>query len=136
LRNWDSEGKILENAQAVLEIEPSNLNPHRFKENIVKSHLEVIVLSMLAEMPISGYDLVKEIFARYNVLLSQGTVYSLLYCLKDEGIIRPEFTKGNMKTKRYSITPEGEQIIEKRIDEYIEEEESILNSIKKRRSFV
>jgi predicted transcriptional regulator len=41
-----------------------------------------------------------------------------------------------MKTKRYSITPEGEQIIEKRIDEYIEEEESILNSIKKRRSFV
>ncbi len=91
---------------------------------------------MLAEMPISGYDLIKGIFARYNVFLSQGTVYSLLYCLKDEGIIRVEFTKGNMRTKRYCITQEGKQIIEKRIDEFIEAEEGILKSIKKRRSYV
>src|SRR5574341_685511 len=132
MRNWDSKGKTLENAEAVLEIESPKLNPNRFKENIVKSHLEVIVLSMLAEMPISGYDLIKEIFARYNVFLSQGTVYSLLYCLKDEGIIKAEFTRGDMRTKRYSITQEGKQIIDKRIDEFIGAEESILNSIKKR----
>lgn len=133
MNNWGGEGKILENAPVVLEIEPPKLNSHRFKENIVKNHLEVIVLSMLAEMPISGYDLIKEIFARYNVFLSQGTVYSLLYCLKDEGIIRAEFTKGDMRTKRYSITQEGKLITEKRIDEFIEAEESILNSIKKRK---
>ncbi len=130
------EGEIIENVQAVLEIEPPKLNSHELKENIVKSHLEIIVLSMLAEMPISGYDLIKEIFARYNVFLSQGTVYSLLYCMKDEGIIRAEFMKGNMKTKRYSITQEGKQIIEKRINEFIEAEEYILESIKKRRSYV
>jgi len=133
LRDWNSEDKIIENAQAVLEIEPPKLNPNRFKENIVKSHLEVIVLSMLVEMPISGYDLIKEILARYNVFLSQGTVYSLLYCLKDEGIIRAEFTRGDMRTKRYSITQEGKQIVEKRIDEFIDAGESILNSIKKRK---
>lgn len=133
MRDWNSEDKIIENAQAVLEIEPPKLNPNRFKENIVKSHLEVIVLSMLVEMPISGYDLIKEILARYNVFLSQGTVYSLLYCLKDEGIIRAEFTRGDMRTKRYSITQEGKQIVEKRIDEFIDAGESILNSIKKRK---
>ncbi len=135
MRNWNSEGKIIDNVQAVLKIEPPKLNS-QLKENIVKSHLEIIALSMLAEIPISGYDLIKEIFARYNVFLSQGTVYSLLYCLKDEGIIRAEFTKGDMRTKRYHITQEGKQIIDKRIDEFIEEEEYILNSIKKRRSYV
>lgn len=135
MRNWNSEGKIIDNVQAVLKIEPPKLNS-QLKENIVKSHLEIIALSMLAEIPISGYDLIKEIFARYNVFLSQGTVYSLLYCLKDEGIIRAEFTKGDMRTKRYHITQEGKHIIDKRIDEFIEEEEYILNSIKKRRSYV
>lgn len=134
IEKMDNECKIIGNVKTVLEIEPPKLNSHDIKENIIKSHLEIIVLSMLAEMSLSGYDLIKEIFARYNVFLSQGTVYSLLYCLKDEGIIRAEFAKGDMRTKRYSATQEGEQIIEKRIDEFIKAEEYILNSIKKRRS--
>lgn len=134
IERLDRESKNIENVKIVLEIEPPKLNSHDIKENIIKSHLEIIVLSMLAEMSVSGYDLIKEIFARYNVFLSQGTVYSLLYCLKDEGIIRAEFARGNMRTKRYSITQQGKQIIEKRIDEFIETEEHVLNSIKKRRS--
>jgi DNA-binding PadR family transcriptional regulator len=134
IERLDRESKNIENVKIVLEIEPPKLNSHQLRENIIKSHLEIIVLSMLAEISISGYDLIKEIFARYNVFLSQGTVYSLLYCLKDEGIIRAEFAKGDMRTKRYSATQEGKQIIEKRIDEFIEAEEYILNSIKNRRS--
>jgi DNA-binding PadR family transcriptional regulator len=142
LRYWNSEGEIIKNIQAVHEVEPpvlvigpQKLNSHQLEENIVKSHLEIIVFSILAEMPISGYDLIKEIIARYNVFLSQGTVYSLLYCLKDEGIIKVEHMKGNMRTKRYSITEEGEQIIKKRTDEFIKAEEYVLNSIKKHRSY-
>ncbi len=101
------------------------------KENIVKNHLTLIVLSILCEKPMCGYDLIKEILARYNVFISQGTVYGLLYSLKDEGIIQAEFKKGNMKAKRYCITENGRYIIGKKINDFINAEESILNSIKK-----
>ncbi len=134
LRNWDNGNIIIENASQVLEIKPPKLDSHRLKEDIVKNHLEIIIFSMLLEMPMCGYDLIKEISARYNVLLSQGTVYSLLYCLKDENIIRAEFTKCDMRTKRYFITQEGKSIIDKRMYEFVETEYCILDSIKKRKS--
>lgn len=128
-----SEDKNIENAEIVLEIEPPKLDSHELKvnENIIKNHLEIIVLSMLSYKPMSGYGIIKEIFARYNVFLSQGTVYPLLYSLKEDGIIQTVFTKGDMRTKRYSYTQEGKRIMEKRIDEFIEAEEYFLNSIKR-----
>jgi len=100
-------------------------------DDIVKNHLEVIILSMLIEKSMCGYDLIKEIFSRYNVLISQGTVYPLLYSLKEDGILHVESMKGDMKTKRYSIAPDGRQSVEKKIDEFIRAEESILNTIRK-----
>lgn len=100
-------------------------------DDIVKRHLEIIVLSLLCGRSMCGYDLVKEIFAKYGVLLSQGAVYSCLYSLKEEGIIHAEFMKGNMRTKMYFVSEEGRQIIEKRLDEFIKAEEYILNSVRK-----
>jgi DNA-binding PadR family transcriptional regulator len=131
--NNSKESIIIERIQTVLEVEPPKLNTNRVKENIVKSHLEIIVLTLLAETPMSGYDLTKEICAKYNVFLNQGTVYSLLYCLKDENIIRTECMRGDMRTKRYCIIHEAKPIIEKRLEEFIETEDYILNSIKKRK---
>ncbi|MBU4373342.1 MAG: PadR family transcriptional regulator [Euryarchaeota archaeon] len=110
---------------SVLEIE----NP--LTEDIVKSHLEIIVLSMLSEKPMSGYDIIKEIFTKYKVLLSQGTVYPLLYSLKEDGIIQSMFTKGDMRTKIYFYTPEGKQTTQKKINEFIYAMEYFLVSIKR-----
>jgi DNA-binding PadR family transcriptional regulator len=123
----------MEKVQAVLEVEPPKLNTNQLKENIIKSHLEIIVLTLLSEMPMSGYNLIKEICAKYNVFLNQGTVYSLLYCLKDENIIRLECMKGDMRTKRYCIIQEAKPIVERRLEEFIETEDYILNSIKTRK---
>jgi CheY-like chemotaxis protein len=102
-------------------------------EDIVKSHLEIIILKILYERPMCGFELIKEIFMRYNVMLSQGTVYPFLYSLKEEGIVNVGFMKGNLRTKIYSASQEGKQIIEKRINEFIDAEEYILNSIKQSR---
>lgn len=100
-------------------------------EEIVKNHLEIIILSLLLEKSMCGYDLIKEIITKYNVMISQGTVYPLLYSLKGEGIIHVEPMKGSMKTKRYSITEDTRNNIEKKIEGYIKTEEYILNSIRK-----
>jgi len=122
---------LLNNNQEVPEIEHPLLKTNPHVEDIVKSHLEIIILKMISRRPMCGYDLIKEIFANYNVLLSQGTVYPFLYSLKEEGILHAEFMKGNMRTKRYSPTQEGKQMIEKKLDEFIRAEEYILNSIRK-----
>ncbi len=99
-------------------------------EVIVKNHLEIIILSLLLEKSMCGYDLIKEIITKYNVMISQGTIYPLLYSLKGEGIIHMESMKGDMKTKRYSITEGTRNNIEKKIDGFIKTEEYILNSIR------
>lgn len=126
----------MESVQEVQENEFQKLNAGLHTEEIVKSHLEVIILKMLLDRRMCGHDLIKEIFAKYNVFLSQGTVYSFLYSLKEDGIVQAEFTRGNMRTKIYSVTNEGKQIIEKRINEFIKAEEYILSSIKIEESYV
>ncbi len=135
LANVNHSLQTLSNSTQVLVEHPTQKRRTRI-ENIVKSHLEIIVISMLSNRKMSGYDLIKEIFAIYNVFLSQGTVYPLLYSLKEEGILHAEFTKSDMRTKRYSPTQEGKQIIEKKINEFMEAEEYFLNSIKKRELYV
>lgn len=114
----------------ILELESPKLNTNSCVGNSVKSNLEIIVLSLLYKKPMCGYDLIKEIFAKYNVLLSQGTVYPFLYYLKKENIVNVGYSKGDMRTKMYFCSQEGRQIIEKRINEFIEAEEYILGSLK------
>lgn len=88
-------------------------------DKIVRSNRDVILLFILRERPMCGYDLIKEIFSRYNVFLSQGTVYPILYSLEEEGVLRAEFNKGNMRSKSYSITTEGKRFTEEKFEGFI-----------------
>ncbi|HEY9246416.1 MAG TPA: response regulator [Candidatus Methanoperedens sp.] len=99
-------------------------------EELVRSHLKVLILKLLYERPMCGYELVKEIHSKYNVMLSLGAVYPYLYSLKKEGIVNIRFIRGDMRTKIYFITDEGKGIIQRRIDEFIRTEEYLLYSIK------
>ena len=76
-----------------------------------------------------GYDIIKLIFEKYDIFLSQGTVYPLLYSLKDQGILQAEFGRGNMRSKIYSITMEGEEIVKDRLNEFTRAGEYVLSSI-------
>ena len=63
------------------------------QKRIVKDFLDVVVLLELKKgVPKSGYDLVIMINHRYNMSLSSGTVYSLLYSLERDGLIAGRFT--------------------------------------------
>ena len=58
--------------------------PQSTIDDVVKKLLEPVVLSLL-DKPISGYDIVHEIHNRYNVLIPQARVYTLLYELLENG---------------------------------------------------
>ncbi len=98
-------------------------------ERIIKTNLEIVILCILKNNPMCGYDIIKLIFEKYDIFLSQGTVYPLLYSLKDQGILQAEFDRGNMRSKIYSITVVGEEIVEDRLNEFIRAGEYVLSSI-------
>lgn len=82
---------------------------------LVKAFLDVLVLSGLRNRAMSGYDVIAFIHSKFNLLVSSGTVYFLLYSLERDGLTKGEWTqrkrvythrkgrsnnKGNSKRKR------------------------------------
>ncbi len=97
----------------------------KFVDKIIKTNREIFILYALLDKQMCGYDLIKEIFLKCNVFLSQGTVYPILYTLEEEGILHAEYSKGNMRSKKYSLTPKGREIAQKDIKEFIKAVEQI-----------
>lgn len=114
-------------------IEETNLG-HEDQEEIlsrfVKPNKDILILSILRERPMCGYDLIKEIYKRYNVLLSQGAVYPLLYSMEAEGILRAEYSRGNMRTKFYSLTAKGQEVMRLKMGNMVNALEYLLSFLK------
>lgn len=70
----------------------------------MKSFLDIIVLSMLRDNPSHGYGIIADIHKRFDVLLSPGTLYPLLYSLEKKGMIAIEL---DGRRKNYLITEKG-----------------------------
>ena len=73
--------------------------------------LRLALLSLLADSPKHGYELMKQLEARSGGLYraSAGSVYPTLQQLEDEGLARSEQKDGK---RVYRLTPEGEQLAE------------------------
>ena len=113
----------------ISELEDEEYN--KFVDRMVKANREIFVLRVLENKPMCGYDVIKEIFVRCNVFLSQGTVYPILYSLEEEGTLRAEFSKGNMRSKLYFIAPERRETVQKKIELFINAMESMLVLVKR-----
>jgi len=74
--------------------------------------LRFVVLSLIAEAPRHGYELIKELEERTGGAYrpSPGVIYPLLSLLEDEGFIRPKEADGGRKL--FEITPEGQAALE------------------------
>jgi len=97
----------------------------KFADRIIKANREIFILCSLLDRQMCGYDLIKEIFLKCDVFLSQGTVYPILYALEEEGVLHAEYSKGDMRSKKYSLTPKGREITQKDIKEFIKAMEQI-----------
>ncbi len=73
--------------------------------------LRLALLSLLADSPKHGYELMKQLEARSGGLYraSAGSVYPTLQQLEDEGLAHSEQKDGK---RVYRLTPEGEQLAE------------------------
>ncbi|WP_456475140.1 helix-turn-helix transcriptional regulator [Candidatus Pyrohabitans sp.] len=100
----------------------------KMMEQNVKKSLKIIILSLLKQQPMCGFDIIKSLVHNFNVLLSQGTVYPILYSLEKEGYLRTVIKSDN-KTKLYVPTDLAYEYIERQIREYIQAQEKILTLI-------
>ncbi len=104
--------------------------PKEVLEEFVKRHLDTLVLSMLRERPMCGYDVIKTIYQRYHTFLSQGTVYPLLYSLEGQGFLAMAKAEGE-RSKVYTLTDEGKRAADRKIDEFVRAQRYLLESIRK-----
>jgi len=78
-------------------------------ERIIKNFMDIIILVELRNGPISSYDVISFIHNIFHLLVSLGTVYSLLYSLERNGLIEGTW---NERKRVYKLTEKGKKTIE------------------------
>jgi DNA-binding PadR family transcriptional regulator len=79
------------------------------EKSMIKNFLDIIVLAELRKSsPLSGYDVLELIHKKFDVLISSGTIYSLLYSMERKGLIKGELTEGK---RVYALTEKGTDAI-------------------------
>ena len=74
----------------------------------VKSFMDILILAELENGPMGGYDAIAFIHSKFGVLVSAGTVYSLLHSLERDELIKARIDK---RKKIYTLTEKGEKTI-------------------------
>jgi DNA-binding PadR family transcriptional regulator len=59
----------------------------KLRRRTIKTFMDVLILGELQAKPLSGYDIIGLVHKRFNILVSSGTVYSLLYSMERNGLI-------------------------------------------------
>ena len=81
----------------------------KMHERIIKNFMDIIILAELRNGPLSGYDVISFIHNRFHLLVSSGTVYSLLYSLERNCLIEGTW---NERKRVYRLTEKGEKTID------------------------
>ncbi|MEM3162560.1 MAG: PadR family transcriptional regulator [Candidatus Bathyarchaeia archaeon] len=81
----------------------------QMRERIIKSFMDIIIMHELRNGPLSGYDVISLIHNKFNLLVSSGTVYSMLYSLERNGLIEGKWEE---RKRVYKLTDKGLKTIE------------------------
>jgi PadR family transcriptional regulator, regulatory protein PadR len=85
---------------------------------ILKGHLDMIVLAALAAGPAHGYAIIEEIKRRSGQAfdLPEGTVYPVLHRLEQAGLLESRWTTADSGRRRrvYTLTRRGERALVER----------------------
>ena len=81
------------------------MNP--FCERILKAFMDIAILvKMMKEGPLSGFDVISYFHSRFGLQVSPGTVYSSLYKMERDGLIESERVP---KKRVYTVTEKGKE---------------------------
>jgi len=106
-----------------------------YSTELVKGSIVPVVLALLRERPMYGYEMVKQVNARSGGKLEwrEGTLYPTLHKLESGGLISSKWREASPKApgrmrKYYSITQTGRGELKRRQAEW-QEFSSAVNSV-------
>ena len=76
---------------------------------ILREFMDIVILAEMQKRELSGYDVILFFHGKFQMLISSGSIYSLLYHLEREGLI--EGISDNRKRK-YRLTDKGMKMID------------------------
>lgn len=88
---------------------------------LVKGSAGMLVLKLLAEKPMHGYEIIKKMEERSLGVFSlkEGTLYPVLHALEAEGLAAAEWEgETSRKRKVYSITTKGAKRLKEKHEEW------------------
>ncbi len=94
--------------------------PNAVEGEVLKGHLELLVLSVIAAGAGHGYAIIEALRDRsHGVLdLPEGTIYPLLHRLEDRGLLRSRWVSVKRRRRVYQLTTVGEETLERRRHEW------------------
>ncbi|OGO08816.1 MAG: DNA-binding protein, partial [Chloroflexi bacterium RBG_13_60_13] len=92
------------------------------RREMLKGNTETLLLSLLQEQPMYGYQIIKELEKRSRgyFRFREGTLYPALHRLESEGLIQGvwESHSSGKKRRYYSLTEKGLEWLEAKVVEW------------------
>lgn len=94
----------------------------QINKELLKGSTTILILSLLNNKEMYGYEMIKEIEVRSKGVFSfkEGTLYPILHGLENESHIESYWDSGEGKRKRkyYKITESGKKILKEKESEW------------------
>ena len=81
----------------------------KLRRRVIKNFMDILILTELKKQSMSGYDVMGLIHKKFDIIVSSGTIYSLLYSMEREGLIKGVL---DQRTRIYELTEKGKRDIE------------------------
>ena len=89
------------------------------RAELLKGHLDLLLLSVLAEEPMHGYAAIEELRRRGGFDLPEGSVYPALHRLEAAGLVSSRWSSESGRRRRvYALTRGGQRELRRRRDEW------------------
>ncbi len=86
-----------------------------FSPSLTKGSIEFLILSILEDGELYGYEITKQIQKRSNSLLAfrRSSIYPVLSRMEHRGWITRRWTNGNRRRAFFSLTEDGSEALER-----------------------
>jgi len=87
---------------------------HKWQSQVKKGTLAFILLNLLRDKEMYGYEIIDQISRQVSIDIAEGTLYPLLNRLKAEGLVDSKWVEqpSGIPRKYYTITNTGEETLQ------------------------
>src|SRR5215207_3057005 len=89
------------------------------RAEVLKGHLDLLLLSLLANAPLHGYAVIEELRERGGFELPEGTIYPALHRLERTGLLDSRWSSESGRRRRvYALTRSGRRALAERREDW------------------